>query len=126
MQMGIRFEEAMKILARTKRAVVRAELRLDRPAQLQGAFLEFATCIERGGRGRVTKQRERLVVQHRPMVQRRSIDTGQGSKQSIRSPVMGDEIVRSSLQDAPYVALPAEPQCLRKGVDLTRVNSSAP
>src|SRR4029077_5185819 len=115
-----------EILVRAKRPIVRAELRLDRPAQLEGAFLEFAACIERGGRGRVTEQRERLVVQQGPIVQRRSIDTGQRSKQSIRSAVMGDEIIRSSLQDAAHVALPAKPRCLRKGVDLTRVNAGAP
>src|ERR1700736_3202076 len=39
---------------------------------------------------------------------------------------MGDEIVRSSLQDSLHVAVPAEPGCLGKRVDLTRVNSGAP
>src|SRR5450631_2118949 len=126
MHVGIRFEEAMRILIRAKRSIVRAELRLDRAAQLEGALLELAACIERCGGGRVTQQCERLIVQEGPIVQRRSIDTGQGSKQSIRSPVVGDEIVRSSLQDAPHVALPAEPRRLCKRVDLTRVNSSAP
>src|SRR5712671_396511 len=126
MHMGIRFEEAVEILTRAKRSVVRAELRLDRPAQLEGAFLELTACIERGRRGGVTQQREGLVVQHGPIVQWRSIDTGQGSKQSIRSLVMGDEIVHSPLQDTPHVTLPAERRRLRKREDLARVNSSAP
>src|SRR5882757_1654899 len=80
MHVRIRFEESSRSLARVKCAVAGSKTRLDRPTQVERAFLELVTCVERGGCGGISQQCECLIIEQRPIVQGRSIDRGQGSK----------------------------------------------